>query len=173
MPTKADKINTKKKTAILDVGCGTGEILSTLASKKGLILAGIDISPEIIKIASEKANRNIDFKIGDAEELPWKENCFDLIICTYSFHHYPRPEIALREMQRVLKPKGQVMIGDSWAPAPFRQLINFFSPVSKEGKVRVYAKSEVDYLLKECGFKSFKWELLNKQTFFTTARADK
>lgn len=168
-----NKFEFNKKHSILDLGCGTGELLFRLHKEKQPKLAGIDISPEMIKIANEKIGQNIDLKIGDAEELPWDDNKFDFVLCTYSFHHYPRPQKSLLEVYRVLKPKGKFIIGDFWTPTPFRQLINLFSPFSKVGDVRIYSRSEMEYMLNDSGFTKINWELINNQAFFVSGTIKK
>lgn len=66
--------------SILDVGCGTGAVLSAIAKRKhnDVILAGIDISPEMIEVAKKRVKEKADLRVGDAEDLPWKDNSFDI-----------------------------------------------------------------------------------------------
>jgi len=109
---------------ILDVGCGTGNLLSTIPRETATRLYGVDLSPEMVRLAGQKLGPDAEIKVGDSEDLPWPVSSFDIVCCTDSFHHYPRPEKVLQEMKRVLKPGGHLIIGDPWAPVPFRQTAN-------------------------------------------------
>jgi len=123
---------------VLDVGCGTGTILSELSKNHRIILAGVDLSEKMLNIAREALNHKVELKIGDSEQLPWNNNTFDAVICTDSFHHYPNPKKVLSEMARVLEPKGHLIIGDPWAITPVRQLMNLSLKYSKNGDFRIY-----------------------------------
>ena len=118
---KVNNLNCKK---VLDVGCGTGTILSLLSKNQNASFSGVDLSEQMINIAKEKLNNSVELKIGDSEQLPWDNNTFDAIICTDSFHHYPEPEKVLNEVARVLQPNGHLIVGDPWIISPFRQAIN-------------------------------------------------
>ncbi|MDD3224947.1 MAG: class I SAM-dependent methyltransferase, partial [Clostridium sp.] len=91
--------NAKK---ILDVGCGTGNVLMKLSSNRDLNLYGLDISEKMIEIAKKNLGDKAQLKVGDSEYMPWEDNSFDVIVCNASFHHYPNPEKVLIEMKRVL-----------------------------------------------------------------------
>jgi len=110
---------------ILDVGCGTGEFISGLADRvKNAQIHGVDLSDSMVKVAKAKMNgRNVEVKVGDVEELPYENNTFDVITCSHSFHHYPNKSQALKEMHRVLKPDGKVMIIDGCRDVLFGDLI--------------------------------------------------
>ena len=59
---------------------------------------------------------NAAFVLGDAEQLPFPASTFDLVSCQCSFHHMPKPQLVLREMVRVAKPEGRLVIVDPLAP---------------------------------------------------------
>lgn len=165
-----EKLNLFPYYSVLDVGCGTGALLASIAEMNTqVILAGIDITPEMISVAREKLGQRAELVVGDVENLPWQENTFDAIVSTYAFHHFPRPKIALAEIKRVLKPKGVLIMADVWLPAPVRQLVNLLIRYTKTGDVHVYSKSEITSLLSESGFKSVNLELANIFTFILTA----
>ena len=100
---------------ILDVGCGTGELISRLSDHSDTIgLHGIDISADMIETATSKSRvkKNVRFKIGDVEDLPYENGAFDIVTCSHSFHHYPDQKKAVSEMHRVLKDNGKLIIAD-------------------------------------------------------------
>ncbi|SFD23618.1 class I SAM-dependent methyltransferase [Clostridium uliginosum] len=168
-----EEINGFKCRKILDVGCGTGTVLSILSKKDSICLAGIDLSKDMLNIARQKLNKNVELKIGDSEQLPWYNDIFDAIICTDSFHHYPEPEKVLSEMARVLKDKGHLVIGDPWMISPLRQVFNLQLKYSKSGDYRIYSKLEISRMLVKCGFNSVNWNRLNYSSFVVTAEVNK
>ena len=102
---------------LLDVGCGTGVVALT-AAQVGAKVSGSDLTPELIMRAKENAqisNLNIDFQIADVEDLPYKDSEFDFVLSQFGHMFAPRPEIALKEMLRVLKPGG-VIAFSTWPP---------------------------------------------------------
>jgi len=155
---------------LLDVGCGTGNLLSFISSKYDTQIAGIDLSPNMLEIARKKLGEKADLRVEDSENLPFDDSTFDIVTCTDSFHHYPHPENVLAEMRRVLKPGGTVVIADPWAPTPFRQFVNISMRFSKGGEVKLYGETEIRKLLKNAGFKAIELEQIKgKNAFIVTA----
>jgi ubiquinone/menaquinone biosynthesis C-methylase UbiE len=160
-------LNPKK---ILDVGCGTGNILIRLAKNKDLSLYGLDISENMIEMAKKNLGHRVELKIGDSEHMPWEDDCFDVIFCNASFHHYPDPEKVLLEMKRLLKNNGTLIIGDPTAPVIYRQMINLYCKISNNGDYRIYSKEEIEKLLIKCGFEPFKFAKINCKSFAINAK---
>lgn len=171
--TVLDKVKNFNCKKVLDVGCGTGTILSRLSQNENLTLAGVDLSGEMLNIARQKLNEKVELKIGDSEQLPWRNNSFEAIICTDSFHHYPEPEKVLSEMVRVLGPNGYLIIGDPWMISPFRQISNLTLKYSKDGDYKIYSKAEISKLLLKSGFNSISWKKVNNSSFIVTAQVYK
>jgi SAM-dependent methyltransferase len=91
-----------KNFVVLDVGCGTGKLLENLMKKFGVEAVGIDIVPTKLKGCS--------FVRAGAQNLPFREDVFDVLFSLGVVEHLPLTEIALLESHRVLKKKGQVLI---------------------------------------------------------------
>ena len=163
------KLNHISFKSLLDVGCGTGNLLSHISSKFDAKIAGVDISQDMLEIAREKLDEKADLRVSDAENLPFDDESFEVVTCTDSFHHYPHPGNVLLEFKRVLKPEGCIIIADLSVPQPFRQLGNLLIPFTKDGDVRIYSESEIHKLLVNTGFKGFKWEQISMSTFIVTA----
>jgi SAM-dependent methyltransferase len=103
---------------VLDVGCGTGVVAIT-AARTGARATGLDLTPELLNQASENARiaqmEDIVWTEGDAENLPYPDASFDVVVSQFGHIFAPRPEVAVMEMRRVLKPSGRLAFA-SWPP---------------------------------------------------------
>jgi SAM-dependent methyltransferase len=105
---------------VLDVACGTG-VVSITAVRKGGRVKGLDLSPVLLERARWNANLcnvEIEFTEGDAEKLPYKDGEFDVVLSQFGHMFAPRPEIAISEMLRVLRPGGRIAF-TTWPPEMF------------------------------------------------------
>jgi ubiquinone/menaquinone biosynthesis C-methylase UbiE len=93
---------------VLDVGCGPGSVLRRLARGFDVEGVGVDASPKMIDVARGEAPE-IEFHVGQAEELPFAEASFDAVVARMVVHHLDRPR-AFAEMSRVLGPGGRLVI---------------------------------------------------------------
>ncbi|MCL2850408.1 MAG: class I SAM-dependent methyltransferase [Micrococcales bacterium] len=93
---------------VLDVGCGTGRLLTLLADR-GAIGSGVDVSPEMVAVA-QAANPQMDIREGTAEHLPFEDAAFDMVVTCLAYHHMDARETFLAEAVRVLVPGGRVVI---------------------------------------------------------------
>ena len=103
--------------SVLDVACGTGVVAIT-AARQGARMRGLDLSPVLLEDARRNAaviNAEIEFLEGDAEELPYADASFDVVLSQFGHMFAPRPEIAVAEMLRVLKPGGRIAFS-TWPP---------------------------------------------------------
>ena len=107
------RFDTKNTVNLLEIATGTGIISFELCKQVSQIVA-TDLSPEMIKTAKEKAAKqsvtNIDFRIEDACHLSFSDNSFDTVIASNVLHLLVHPDKALKEMKRVLKKDGQVIL---------------------------------------------------------------
>ncbi len=90
--------------SILDMCCGTGEF-AAVATQHGATVTGVDFAPTMIEIASKKVPQ-ASFVTGDAEDLGLEDATFDGVICMFGLLHLARPDRAIAEAARVLKPGG-------------------------------------------------------------------
>lgn len=101
---------------LLDVAIGTADLaIEIMLQGKAQHVTGIDLSTEMMKIGAEKvAKRNmqvqIEFVEGSALALPFPDGHFDTVTCAYGVRNFSDLDQGLREMRRVLKPGGQLMI---------------------------------------------------------------
>jgi SAM-dependent methyltransferase len=107
--------------AVLDVGTGTG-IVAVTAARLGARVTGLDLTPELLQQARQNAqvagSLEIDWKEGDAEALPYPDGAFDTVLSQFGHMFAPRPEVAVGEMLRVLKPGGRIAFA-TWPPEHF------------------------------------------------------
>lgn len=103
--------------SVLDVACGTGNA-AIPAARAGARLVGLDLTPELL----DDARRNLaaegldgEFIEGDAEDLPFSDAEFDVVLSTFGCMFAPRHDVAAAEIARVLKPGGRIAIA-SWTP---------------------------------------------------------
>jgi ubiquinone/menaquinone biosynthesis C-methylase UbiE len=92
----------------LDVGCGPGAALEQAAAT-GAQIAGVDPSPSMVTRASRRVP-SADVRVGSAEELPFPDGHFTVVVNVASFHHWADRDAGLREILRVLAPAGRLHI---------------------------------------------------------------
>jgi SAM-dependent methyltransferase len=105
---------------VLDIACGTGNV-AIPAARNGAIVTGVDIAPNLLAQARERAvaeGLTITFDEGDAEQLPYPDASFDVVATMFGAMFAPRPELVAAELARVLKPGGLLAMAN-WNPASF------------------------------------------------------
>jgi SAM-dependent methyltransferase len=105
---------------VLDVACGTGN-LALLAARAGAPTCGLDIAANLIEQARTRAaaaGLGIEFIEADAEDIPYEDGRFDLVVSMYGAMFAPRPEVAAAELLRVCRPGGEVVMAN-WSPEGF------------------------------------------------------
>jgi SAM-dependent methyltransferase len=102
---------------VLDVACGTG-VVAVTAARLGAHVTGLDLTPELLTVARENsrvASVDIEWHEGDVEKLPFEAGAFDVVVSQFGHMFAPRPDMAVGEMLRVLKPGG-VIAFSTWPP---------------------------------------------------------
>jgi ubiquinone/menaquinone biosynthesis C-methylase UbiE len=110
---------------ILEVAPGPGFLSIEFAKVEGYKVTALEISNTFIEISQQnakEANVRVDFRHGNASEMPFAENTFDFIICVAAFKNFSEPVEAIREMHRVLKPGGKACIIDLRRDVPLEQV---------------------------------------------------
>lgn len=91
----------------LEIGCGWGHNFAHYPA--GAAVTAFDVNPERVRYAA-RAGAPIPLFVADAERLPWPEGVFDTVAGTLVFCSIPRPEAALAEARRVLRPGGRLLL---------------------------------------------------------------
>ncbi|HMN88164.1 MAG TPA: class I SAM-dependent methyltransferase [Bauldia sp.] len=107
--------------AVLDVGTGTG-VVAVTAARAGARVSGLDLTPELLEVARLNGQvarlPEIEWIEGDAEALPFPDGRFDVVVSQFGHMFAPRPDVAVAEMRRVLKPGGRIAFA-TWPPEHF------------------------------------------------------
>lgn len=141
-----------KEGVVLDISCGDGDFLAVLRSYfPELDLHGIDISPEYIESARAKHSW-ATLATGNAEEVPYADDTFHVVLSCMSLHHYRKPHLVFSEAARVLRPGGRLYVVDFM---PHNSIVQFLfnldgcpEPYHFE---RYYRMSEVESLAQDAG----------------------
>lgn len=167
---------------ILDVATGTGDLAIAAARKMpGTHITGVDIASQMLAEGTKKINTQgldsrIEMRLGDSESLPFDTAMFDAVMCAYGVRNFENLAAGLREMNRVMKPGGQLAILEFSRPAsfPFKQLYGFYFRfilptigriVSKHSRAYTYLPESVNAfpdgnqfcdILTTCGFRNAK-----------------
>lgn len=103
---------------VLDVGTGTG-VVALAAAHCGARVSGLDLTPALLAIARENAKiagrDDIEWTEGDVEALPYPDASFDVVLSQFGHMFAPRPDVAIAQMRRVLRPGGRVAFA-TWPP---------------------------------------------------------
>jgi len=100
---------------VLEVAPGPGYFAIELAKLGRYELTGLDISHTFVQIAQKNARSSgveIDFRQGNASQMPFADNTFDFLICRAAFKNFSEPQKAVSEMSRVLRPAGRLLLID-------------------------------------------------------------
>jgi SAM-dependent methyltransferase len=143
---------------VLDVATGTGHTAFAFAPYVSEVIA-TDITPEMLaegkKLKAENGVSNVTFELADAHDLPFAPASFDVATCRRSAHHFVDIAKAMREMTRVLKPGGRLVIDDRSVPEDdfVDATLNRLDVLHDRSHVREYRPSEWQSMLEEAGCK--------------------
>ncbi|MBN1363976.1 MAG: class I SAM-dependent methyltransferase [Syntrophaceae bacterium] len=158
------ELKLKPYDVVLDAGCGTGRHLRQLRKMPDLKIIGIDKNMEAVHEAFTSLEAMPDalsadylVSIADISRLPFTDNSFDCVICSEVLEHIPGHESALKELVRILKPQGTLVVS---VPRYFSEKICWF--ISKDyysekgGHIRIYRKKKLQKMLMRQGFSCWK-----------------
>lgn len=115
-----DRRKLEPGTKVLDVACGSGN-LAIFAAEDGADVTGLDIASNLVAAAKRRAathGLDIRFEQGDAEDMPYDDDSFDVVISMFGAMFAPRPEIVSDELIRVCRPGGTIAMAN-WTPTGF------------------------------------------------------
>ncbi len=143
---------------VLDLGCGGGHVTYAAAPYAGDVVA-CDLSIEMLAVVADEAARrgfgNVATRQGSAENLPFSDAAFDMVLSRFSAHHWGDLGQALREMRRVVKPDGLAVVVDVVSPGRTALHDTFLQAVEllrDPSHVRDYSPTEWSDALRAAGF---------------------
>ncbi len=152
---------------LLDVACGPGVVTAALAPAAASVVA-FDATDEMLAKARARCAkarlRNVAFKSGDAEHLPFSDGEFDGAVTRAAVHHFAEPQRAFDEMFRVLRPGGVAVIADviSSEDTDESRLHNAIERLRDPSHVRMLPASDLDAGLRRAGFRELQaatWDM--------------
>jgi SAM-dependent methyltransferase len=130
---------------VLDVACGPG-IVSCYFAKRARHVTGLDIVPAMVDHArryqTEQQVTNVDWQLGSSTDLPFPAHSFDCVVTRFSFHHFIDPLAALREMKRVAKPGGVIVVCDVAPSAETQSAFNHWEILRDPSHTRALTQAE-------------------------------
>jgi ubiquinone/menaquinone biosynthesis C-methylase UbiE len=148
-------VTSGRNVRLLDVGCGTLVFASRVrASLPNVQSYAVDLVRDMLRKGQPRWHRHANhvFPVqGDSERLPFPSKSFDIVTCANSFHHYPRQDRAVIEMQRVLKPGGRLMIVDGYRDSLWGWFIFDVCVAAVEGDVHHASADRFHALMTQAG----------------------
>ncbi len=157
--------------SLLDVGCGTGFLIDLLTKQRPAWYMGVDLSGEMIRVAKGKQIMGAEFVVGSADKLPCRDQSFDIVTCSQSFHHYPYPEKAMAEAYRVLKPGGLYILSDTGIGGIGGWIDNHvFFKLAKSGDCHTTNRKGISQMMEKAGFKVLESRQIQAMIYTVTGK---
>jgi len=153
---------------VLEVAPGPGYLSIELAKLGNYNITGLDISKTFVEIAQNKATKagvKVDFRQGDAAEMPFLDGTFDFTVCTSAFKNFPDPIKVLDEIFRVLKANGKALIIDMNKDVPKDKLNEFVDRMKLNLFDSYFTKQTFKGLAKSAYTRTEIQETVNKSRF--------
>lgn len=144
----------KPDDTVLDVACGPGLVTCAFA-RVVRNATGIDLTPAMLDQAraaqARQGLRNLQWNLGDATTLPYPDKSFSIVCTRFSLHHIQDPALAVREMRRVCRAGGTVVVADSSPAGSKAEAFNAFERVRDPSHVRALPLEELAALIEAAG----------------------
>ncbi len=146
------RLKLRPSEQLLDVGCGTGALLYRLSANHPVAhLSGVDAVAEMLAIARRRLPAAINLRQAWVEDLPFGAEQFDVVVSCNVFHYLRQPVVALREMERVLRPGGRLIITDWCDDYLACRLCGMYLRLFNRAHFKVYRERECIQLLNQAG----------------------
>jgi ubiquinone/menaquinone biosynthesis C-methylase UbiE len=148
----AAALNLQPEDDYIEIGCGSGVFIKLYASFVDSV-AGLDYSEDMVKLTTKINHERViegtaEFRQGDASQLPWKDKKFSAAAAIATFMFWPKPLVSLKEINRILRPGGRLVISLGWNADDG---MNHTKQVKKYGII-LYTGKEMQDMFKKAGF---------------------
>lgn len=156
---------------LLDIATGGGHTANAFAPLVKKVIA-VDLTAKMLEAAEkfikENGHQNVEFVQGDAEQLPFSDESFDIVTCRIAPHHFPNVDLFIKEVHRVLKPGGQFLLDDNVVPElkEYDQFYNTIEKIRDYSHFRAWKKSEWIQKIEDSGLEVFEWHRFEKTFLF-------
>lgn len=146
-------LDLRPRDRLLDVGCGTGVLLRrALGEHPGVRATGIDLSLPMLSVARARLPRHASLLLADATRLPVRSAGFDAVVSNSALHYWSDPEAGIREIARVLRPGGRVVLTDWSGDSLWIRLRGRLLRLRGRPLGRIFRADELADHLRRCGF---------------------
>jgi ubiquinone/menaquinone biosynthesis C-methylase UbiE len=152
---------------LLDIATGGGHTANAFAPLVKKVTA-LDLTAKMLAAAESfitgNGHSNVEYVRGDAENLPFPDDSFDIVTCRIAPHHFPNVDRFIKEVYRVLKPNGQFLLDDNVVPEieEYDQFYNKIEKLRDYSHFRAWKKTEWIKKLEESGLEIFEWHRFEK-----------
>jgi SAM-dependent methyltransferase len=154
-----DAAHLTSESRALEVGCGPGHVTAMMA-ETGATVTGVDLVPAMVETA-RRLHPNLEFVEANAEQLPFADDAFDVVLANFVIHHFARPDVVCTEIRRVLKPGGRFVFAGPIEPFEFMAFIEGLTAhhtmeALAHGPLYLEAtRDDYESLVKDAGFASY------------------
>jgi ubiquinone/menaquinone biosynthesis C-methylase UbiE len=142
---------------LLDIATGGGHTANAFAP----LVKKVTAAESFI---TGNGHQNVEFVQGDAKQLPFTDESFEIVTCRIAPHHFPNVDLFIKEVYRVLKPGGQFLLDDNVVPEwkEYDQFYNTIEKIRDYSHFRAWKKSEWIQKLEDSGLEVFEWHRFEK-----------
>jgi ubiquinone/menaquinone biosynthesis C-methylase UbiE len=161
--------------SVLEIAPGPGYFCIEVAKLGSYQITGLDISKSFVEIADRNAKQAglmIDFREGNASDMPFKDNTFDFTFCQAAFKNFSEPVKAIAEMHRVLKPNGTAVIVDMRRDAPPEDIEREVNGMQLDRINEFIVRWTFDHMLLKSAYSMDEMKAMVAQTPFGKSRVD-
>jgi ubiquinone/menaquinone biosynthesis C-methylase UbiE len=160
---------------VLEVAPGPGFLSVEMAKTGRLRVTGLDISRTFVEIARRNADEvgvRVDFKNGNASQMPFADGSFDFLVCRAAFKNFSDPVGALREMRRVLRPGRKGVVIDLRRDVSMREINQYVEGLGLPWMSALFTKLTFRFMLLKRAYTQQEFEAMLRQVPFASTRID-